>query len=771
MAITGKSKEELIVEINTLRSRIKKLEHSKAELGKAENSLRESEFQYRTILDSMRDAIHVVDTDLTIILMNKKFMEWTKELGVETDEPIGRNVFEVFPFLSDDVRDDYRHVIDTGKVRIAIETNQVAGREIYTESRKIPVCEAGEVTKVITIVRDITKRRRAEEEFIRTKGLLQAAIEQTPAGIVIADAPNVNIRVANSAALGIRGETKEQLMEIPVELHAEKWQLYHPDGTPYEPEDLPLSRAILKGQITTNEEVVIRRQDGEDRLVLANAAPVRDDRGKVIAGIAVFPDITERKRLEEAYQSLVDHSVQGLTIIQDGRMVFLNKAFSSSTGFTKEEMLAASAEQLKSLVHPDDRELVWSRHRDRLAGKETPDRYEFRWKRKDGSICWVEIHANKIKYQGRPAIQAAYVDITERKKAEEALRQSEERLKVLFESAPDAIYLNDLKGDFVDGNKATERMLGYTKAELKGKNFIEAKLLSPGQARKATVNSKMIAKGQPTGPDEFTLTRKDGSCVDVEIRTFPVNIGDRMLSLGVARDISARKITERKLIEHQAQLKSLASELSLTEERERHRLATELHDQIGQVLIFSRIKLQELHASLSSEEVARPLDEVCKNLDRIIQDTRTLTFDLSSPILYELGFEAAVAEWLEEQIEKKHGIKTEFKDDGRPKPLDDDIRVLLFRNVRELLINVVKHANAQKVKVSIRRDNEQINVSVEDDGVGFNPAETTSSAGFGIFSIRERLEQLAGHIHIESEPGRGSKITMTAPVKYDKKLK
>jgi signal transduction histidine kinase len=273
--------------------------------------------------------------------------------------------------------------------------------------------------------------------------------------------------------------------------------------------------------------------------------------------------------------------------------------------------------------------------------------------------------------------------------------------------------------------------------------------------------------GKPTGPDEFTLTRKDGSTVAVEIRTFPVRIGDQVLSLGIGRDISARKKAEKKLLEHRAQLKSLASELSLTEERERHRLATDLHDHISQALVFSRIKLQELHASVSSAEIAGPLEEACDNLDQIIQDTRTLTFDLSSPILYELGFEAAVSEWLEEQIRQKHGIKTQFEDDGLPKPLEDDIRVLLFRNVRELLINIVKHANAQNVKVSLRRISQQIYVSVEDDGIGFNPAEVASKAGFGIFSIRERLEQLAGHLEIESEPGRGSNITMAAPLKCE----
>jgi signal transduction histidine kinase len=207
----------------------------------------------------------------------------------------------------------------------------------------------------------------------------------------------------------------------------------------------------------------------------------------------------------------------------------------------------------------------------------------------------------------------------------------------------------------------------------------------------------------------------------------------------------------------------------LTEERERRRIATELHDRIGQLLVISKVKLGALREFEQSDEFTGAVNEICDSLDQSIQNTRSLTFDLSSPILYELGFEAAVAEWLDEQIREKHGIETEFIDDGQPKPLDDDISVLLFRDVRELLINVVKHAQADKVKVAIRRIDNEIYVSVEDDGVGFNISEITSIAtktrGFGLFSIRERLEQLGGRLEIDSKPGCGTRVTVIAPLK------
>jgi len=148
-----------------------------------------------------------------------------------------------------------------------------------------------------------------------------------------------------------------------------------------------------------------------------------------------------------------------------------------------------------------------------------------------------------------------------------------------------------------------------------------------------------------------------------------------------------------------------------------------------------------------------------------------LTFDLSSPILYELGFEAAVAVWLTEEVEEKHNIATEFEKDKQVKPLDDDVRVLLFRDVRELLINVVKHAQAKKVKVSVRKAGNQIHVCVEDDGWGFDPAKIRATAvkkgGFGLFSIRQRLEELGGELEIESAPGQGTRATLIAPLKRE----
>ncbi|MEW6586545.1 MAG: ATP-binding protein, partial [Nitrospirota bacterium] len=152
---------------------------------------------------------------------------------------------------------------------------------------------------------------------------------------------------------------------------------------------------------------------------------------------------------------------------------------------------------------------------------------------------------------------------------------------------------------------------------------------------------------------------------------------------------------------------------------------------------------------------------------------RSLTFELSPPILYELGFEAA-AEWLGEQILKKYNIAFRLEDDGRPKPLSDDARVLLFLSLRELVINIAKHSKANNAKVSLRRESDYIAVTVEDDGVGFDAEspefEIMKAASFGLFSTRERLTRLGGSLEITSRPGQGTKVIMVAPLKSEERI-
>jgi len=664
-----------------------------------------------------------------------------------------------------------------------------------------------------------------------------------------------------------------------------------------------------------------------------------------------------------------------------------------------DEIIALSPEEVQTFVHPGDRGLVWSRHRDRLKGEKPPEQYEFRGIRKDGTLCWLEIHASRIEYQAKPAVQAAYIDITERKWAEDALRESEEKFKNIFEHANDGVIYLDNSGKILDVNEKAVQMFGGSKPEALNKHFTEigvfpaddiptlmsnfegilagkdailtipiknkkgqeiilecsASLMkTDGEAgnimviarditerKKAEEQIEKLAKfpaedpnpvlrvsgygtviyGNKNSspllkvwqcrvgeslPDEWyevvldalssgqsrqTEVKCDGRIFSLTfapvtasnyVNVYGLDITERKKAEGTLRihgeimtnmsegvylirasdgvivytnpkfeemfgyrpgeligkhvsvinaptektpketaeeiikvlnekgswrgeicnikkdgtpfwcyagvsifdhpehgrvwvsmhtDITERKQAEKKVLEDQEQLRSLASELSLVEERERRRIAEGLHDEISQPLAFLDIKLDLLKKSAKERSFIDSFSEMQTTIHKLISSARSFTFDLSSPVVYELGLEAGIEDWLHTNIQAKRGIATTFEDDGQSKPLDDDMRAFLFKAVKELLVNVVKHAKASSVKVSIVRDEDKIKICVEDNGVGFNPAEKTGRlfdpSGYGLFSIRERLDYLRGSVDIESKLGHGTRVTLVAPLKLE----
>ena len=242
--------------------------------------------------------------------------------------------------------------------------------------------------------------------------------------------------------------------------------------------------------------------------------------------------------------------------------------------------------------------------------------------------------------------------------------------------------------------------------------------------------------------------------------------------MGTVQDITAQKQAEEKILDDQKQLRSLTAELLLSEERERRKIATDLHDSVGQILAFSDRELGTLQ-KLAPQELMKSVEEIRHHIKQAVKQTRTLTFDLSPPVLYDIGFEAAVEE-LAEQFSKERKIECNFESRDRHKPLADPVKILLYRFIRELLTNVAKHSKAKLVRITSFGVNDDIQITVEDDGRGFNISKLESkpgnSKGFGLFSIRERLAHIGGQLDIQSGNGNGTKITLLAPLK-PKKLK
>lgn len=243
---------------------------------------------------------------------------------------------------------------------------------------------------------------------------------------------------------------------------------------------------------------------------------------------------------------------------------------------------------------------------------------------------------------------------------------------------------------------------------------------------------------------------------DIVRRTF-------LCSVAQMNSRTERAQPEEEIPAYEAKLRKLAAELSRVEDRERRRLAVTLHDRVGQTLALAQIKLESMRSLKLSPELAEGIVHVMELVEQSISHTRSLTAELSPPILYEVGLAAAI-QWWAEQLQRRHGIITTLRGDSCPEPRNEEIRMLMFQAARELLMNVVKHARVETVDVVMLRDDGILRVEVVDRGVGFDGNILTSSKGFGLFSLRERLTNMGGGLSIESSPGHGTRAIVSVPV-------
>jgi PAS domain S-box-containing protein len=369
--------------------------------------------------------------------------------------------------------------------------------------------------------------------------------------------------------------------------------------------------------------------------------------------------------------------------------------------------------------------------------------------------------ADRERYDDELQLQVEkFMDINELRKARLRLAEMEAIEASILDAITQAVMGID-KRHIIFANKAVETVFGWKPEELMGKN---SRILYRNDEEYERIGREFYSLH---GKDknhvgEVTCRRKDGTDIICRISASAIGkfIGDKRITV-VYEDITKTKKANQKLLGYYNKLRSLTAELSLTEERERRHIAGELHDGIIQTLAMTKMKLETMQKEASSSSLAEPLKEVIGNMNQLIQETRSLILDLSPPAIYILGLEAAL-DGLVEQFEKKNNIGVFFEKND-VKDLDKEVAFLLFRSTQELLRNVVKHAEAKNVVVSISRRDDYVVVTVEDDGIGLSNRDfnTDRSKGFGLFSIKERLDYLGGCLTIDSEIGRGTCVSMS----------
>jgi signal transduction histidine kinase len=357
----------------------------------------------------------------------------------------------------------------------------------------------------------------------------------------------------------------------------------------------------------------------------------------------------------------------------------------------------------------------------------------------------------------------------EKLNAEHALRENRELTEQVLEALPVGVFVIAPDGKTLYVNAHATSLLGeppppHTPLADISKIYgaFEAGTDEPYPTDKLPVIRSL--GGEKVTIDDMVLRRGDREKY-IEAWSSPVVDSKSRIYAAVAAfvDITQRRRAELQAADYQTQLRRLSMQLALAEERERHKLARDLHDGLGQTLAFLRIELAGLlrKAQSADQPALRQVDRLVREAE---ESVRSVTFQISLPILHDLGLVPAV-EWLCEDLGKRHGLKIRLDCDHAPVDLDETMRVVCFRSIRELLLNVAKHAGTGSALVEIQRIDDRLRLVVQDQGRGFQFNETTPAEGrFGLFSIRERMLQLGGTMRVEAEPGRGTTVALELPL-------
>ena len=501
---------------------------------------KEAEARYRHLFDSVPVGLFRTTPDGTILDANPALVTL---LGFEKKTPLLERKASSF-YVDPKERKHWEAAVAREDVVTGIqaEFQREDGEKIWVELAVRAIRDKdGKAEYYEGTMEDVTDRKRSEDAVRESEAKYRALVEQSLQGIVIIQ--ENKIVFANPQIKEVVDITAEELLDLAPNAF---WDRIHP-------QDIELVQERFKDRFAGKDvpdRYEIRVLSLDARIVWVEIwAKVIEYQGKPALQVTLT-DVTERKRTqdiikesEEKYRSLVEQSLFGIAITRGPqlRFFFVNDALAKMVGYSVEDLLAMTPKKVRDLIHPSDQELVIGRAADRLAGKDVPQQYEYRLVRKDGKIIWVEIFAHRIEYEGEPAVQAAYIDITERKEAEAALQESEERFRALVEDLSDWVWEMDVNGKFVYTNNAVEDIIGFSSGQVLGRtpcDFLRPEDVSSAQNTWAELKEKR----KPIRTIVIQMVHRDDSDVILEARGRPVfdESGELLGFRGICRDITDR---------------------------------------------------------------------------------------------------------------------------------------------------------------------------------------------------------------------------------------
>jgi len=480
----------------------------------------------------------------------------------------------------------------------------------------------------------------------------------------------------------------------------------------------------------------------------------------VFAFIGILIINNRRMKAERDYSSNIVNTNPALIVVLDskGEIKQFNKTCEISTGYSRKNVLGRNYRELG--LFPDDTFIKNEEDSDKKAEISKP-RFESLLTAQDGTrniITWSSTEVSSSGDSNEWIITG--INITEQKRAEEALRESEEKFRQLVEAAFEGVVITK-KGKLIEVSNEFAEMFGYEPSKLIDTSV--ADIVAP-ENREETL--KKIISGFEE-PFETVGLKKDGSRFYVEISGKSIRYQSENARISAVRDISERKKAEQELRSSREQLRNLNIHLQKVREEESTRIARELHDELGQHLSLLKLDLSFLESELQDIEASyeQKIKIMKKNVDLTIEKVRQISRELRPSMLDSLGLIPAI-EWLAEEFQNQTGIQCELSDKTADIKFSEDISNALFRVTQESLTNVLRHAEATKVKImlNVSKPEAKINLKIEDNGRGISEQQMTNTRSVGLIGMKERVRNLNGVFSIKGIPNRGTTLNVCIPM-------
>lgn len=735
----------------------------------AEKALRESELQYRILFEQASDGIFISNQQGDILDANK---EACKMAAYPLDDLRALNISDVF--LTEDLEHDLIHLMEIVPGKPVVDFGRIKRKDgsvidVEMSSKILPD------GRWQAIARDVTERKKLEEEVRQSEIRFRALIENNTDAIVLRD-KNFSMLYCSPSAKKILGYRTEERM--PAAFENEN----HPDDVD----------KIIRGK----EEILkhpgksvpmnFRKKHKSGQYIWVEGVMTNMLHDPSVKGIVSnFRDVTEKKQAEQEIQnsfkqiraaserqSAILNSLQSHIALLDenGHIIEVNKtwknfgAFNSLSGgsYGIGDNYIAVAERATG-DEAEAGQAIALAIKDINAGK--MDKFSIEY-----SCCvpknrsWFRADVTPL-YEGhRGGVVISHTDISESKQVEEALRKSEEQFRRIVETAQEGIWLFDENFQTIFVNKKMCDIVNYSQKEMIGKKSFD--FMEEQDKNAAAEAMRMQRKGVNeivelrfrTGGGRHIWASFSGSAFLDEHGTFQGG-------LAMVTDVTRRKQIAEELQQSYKDIRELASHLQNIREEERIQIARDIHDELGQQLTGLKMDVSWLSSKLKEKDGA--MDEKIKGmtelLDEAVRSVRRISANLRPSILDDLGLEAAL-EWQSQEVQKRFGIKINFNSEFPEIELPEGVATGLFRVYQEALTNAVRHANAHTIDSRLSLSANKIILEINDDGKGMDLKAATTKKSFGLLGIKERVFVMNGKYEIKSEPGKGTFLSVAVPL-------